>query len=203
MSPNQSTPRSRKSPEQVRTAVHQAVVDLLSDSQGADLTIPAIALRAGVNHTSIYRRWGSREALLADVVITRLEQHWPLPDTGTLRGDLTQWAAAGAASILKPEGRLLVRAVALSMPGSAQARGERAQHFQRRTHAIERIRDRAAARGENPPPLDQILDQLIAPLYLRAIFGIDPPASGYPELLVARLLGSTGSTGSTGGTLVS
>lgn len=188
----QPTPRIRKSPEQVRSAVHQAVVDLLSDPEGSDLTIPAIAQRAGVNHTSVYRRWGSREALLADVVVTRLERDWPLADTGTLRGDLTAWAEAGVASIRKPEGRLLVRAVALSMPGSAKAQGERTQHFERRIHSIERIRDRAAARGENPPPLDQILDQLIAPLYLRAIFGIDPPASGYPELLVDRLLGGSG-----------
>ncbi|WP_367139745.1 MULTISPECIES: TetR/AcrR family transcriptional regulator [Streptomyces] len=180
MSPEQPSPRIRKSPEQVRSAVHQAVIDLLSDPEGADLTIPAIAQRAGVNHTSIYRRWGSREALLADVVTTRLERDWPLKDTGSLRGDLIAWAEAGVASIRTPEGRLLIRAVALSMPSSPAAQGERAQQFQRRIAAIERIRERAAARGESPPPLEQILDQLIAPLYLRAIFGIDPPASGYP-----------------------
>ncbi|MFJ6756147.1 MULTISPECIES: TetR/AcrR family transcriptional regulator [unclassified Streptomyces] len=191
MTSKQPAPRLRKSPEQVRSAVHQAVIDLLSDPEGADLTIPAVAQRAGVNHTSVYRRWGSREALLADVVVTRLERDWPLADTGTLRGDLTAWAEAGVASIRTPEGRLLIRAVALSMPGSATAQGERAQQFERRIGAIERIRDRAAARGEVAPPLDQILDQLVAPLYLRAIFGIDPPASGYPELLVDRLLGST------------
>ncbi|MEU2157662.1 TetR/AcrR family transcriptional regulator C-terminal ligand-binding domain-containing protein [Streptomyces sp. NPDC019396] len=192
MSPNEPTPRTRRRPEEVRAAVHQAVIDLLSDPEGADLTIPAIAQRADVNHTSVYRRWGSREALLADVVITRLERDWPLVDTGTLRGDLTAWAEAGVASIRKPEGRLLVRAIALSMPGSAQAQAERAQHFERRIHAIERIRERAVSRGETPPPLEQILDQLIAPLYLRAIFGIDPPATGYPELLVERLLGNAG-----------
>lgn len=186
----QPAPRLRKSPEQVRSAVHQAVIDLLSDPDGADLTIPAVAQRAGVNHTSIYRRWGSREALLADVVVTRLERDWPLADTGTLRGDLTAWVEAGVASIRTAEGRLLIRAVALSMPAGAPAKGERAQQFERRLGAIERIRDRAAARGEIPPPLDQILDQLVAPLYLRAIFGIDPPASGYPELLVNRLLGN-------------
>lgn len=195
VSSKQPTPRIRKSPEQVRSAVHQAVIDLLSAPGGAELTIPAIAQYAGVNHTSIYRRWGSREALLADVVTTRLERDWPLHDTGTLRGDLTAWAEAGVASIRTPEGRLLVRAVALSMPSSGHTQAERAQHFQRRLHSIERIRERAAARGENPPPVEQILDQLIAPLYLRAIFGIDPPASGYPELLVDRLLGTTGAPG--------
>ncbi|MEU3921822.1 TetR/AcrR family transcriptional regulator [Streptomyces sp. NPDC029004] len=188
MTPKQPAPRTRKSPEQVRSAVHQAVIDLLSDPEGADLTIPAIAQRAGVNHTSIYRRWGSREALLADVVTTRLERDWPLKDTGSLRGDLIAWAEAGVASIRTPEGRLLVRAAALSMPSSPTAQNERTQHFQPRIHAIEHIRQRATARGENPPTLEQILDQLIAPLYLRAIFGIDPPATGYPELLVNRLL---------------
>ncbi|MER5779074.1 TetR/AcrR family transcriptional regulator [Streptomyces sp. NPDC002039] len=195
MTSNQPAPRLRKSPEQVRSAVHQAVIDLLSDPRGADLTIPAVAQRAGVNHTSVYRRWGSREALLADVVVTRLERDWPLADTGSLRGDLTAWVEAGVASIRTPEGRLLIRAVALSMPGNATAQGQRAEQFERRIGAIERIRDRAAARGEVPPPIDQILDQLVAPLYLRAIFGIDPPASGYPELLVNRLLGSTATPG--------
>ncbi|WP_328777171.1 TetR/AcrR family transcriptional regulator [Streptomyces goshikiensis] len=190
MTSKQPAQRLRKSPGQVRSAVHQAVIDLLSDPGGADLTIPAVAQRAGVNHTSIYRRWGGREALLADVVVTRLERDSPLADTGTLRGDLRAWAEAGVASIRTPEGRLLIRAVALSMPGSATAQGKRAQQFERRMAAIERIRDRATARGEVPPPLDQILDQLVAPLYLRALFGIEPPASGYPDLLVDRLLGS-------------
>ncbi|WP_406192111.1 TetR/AcrR family transcriptional regulator [Kitasatospora sp. NBC_01560] len=188
MTPKQPTERIRKSPEQVRAAVHQAVIDLLCDPQGAELGIPAIAQRAGVNHTSVYRRWGSLDALLADTVTTRLERDSPLNDTGTLRGDLLAWAQASATSIRTPEGRALVRAVILSMPNSTHAQDERAQHFQRRTHSIEQIRRRATARGENPPPLEQILDQLIAPFYLRAIFGIDPPATGYPELLVNRLL---------------
>ncbi|MEV0536359.1 TetR-like C-terminal domain-containing protein [Kitasatospora sp. NPDC050463] len=195
MTSKQPTARIRRSPEEVRAAVHQAVVDLLSDPAGEDLNIPAIAHRAGVNHTSVYRRWGSLDALLADMVTTRLERDSPLNDTGSLRGDLLAWAKASAASIRTAEGRALVRAVILSMPNSPQAQDERAQHFRRRMHSIEQIRLRATARGENPPPLEQILDQLVAPFYLRAIFGIDPPATGYPELLVDRLLGTTGAPG--------
>ncbi|CAM5575679.1 TetR family transcriptional regulator OS=Kitasatospora aureofaciens OX=1894 PE=4 SV=1 [Kitasatospora aureofaciens] len=188
----QPTDRIRRSPEQVRAAVHQAVIDLLSDPKGEDLNIPAIAQRASVNHTSIYRRWGSLDALLADMVTTRLERDSPLNDAGSLRGDLLAWAEASVASIRTPEGRALVRAVILSMPNSPQAQDVRAQHFRRRMHSIEQIRQRATARGESPPPLEQILDQLVAPFYLRAIFGIDPPATGYPEVLVDRLLGTTG-----------
>ncbi|WP_406210447.1 TetR/AcrR family transcriptional regulator C-terminal ligand-binding domain-containing protein [Kitasatospora sp. NBC_01560] len=194
MTSKQPTTRIRKSPEQVRAAVHQAVIDLLCAPDGEELNIPAVAQRAGVNHTSVYRRWGSLETLLADVVTTRLERDSPLNDTGTLRGDLLAWAEASVASIRTPEGRALVRAVILSMPtgapAQAQAQDERAQHFRRRMHSIEEIRRRATDRGENPPPLEQILDQLVAPFYLRAIFGIDPPTTGYPELLVDRLLGN-------------
>ncbi|MFJ3203669.1 TetR/AcrR family transcriptional regulator C-terminal ligand-binding domain-containing protein [Streptomyces sp. NPDC086989] len=189
MTQKQPAPRIRRSPEQVRAAVHQAVVDLLSDSAGEELNIPAIAQRAGVNHTSVYRRWGSLDALLADTVTTRLERDSPLSDTGTLRGDLIAWAEASVASMRTSEGRALVRAVVLSMPSGAQAQGERAGQFRRRMRSIEQIRERATARGEDPPPLEQILDQLIAPFYIRTIFGIDVPDTGYPQLLVDRLLG--------------
>ncbi len=98
-------------------------------------------------------------------------------------------APSSAISIRTPEGRALVRAVVLSMPHTTRTQDERAQHFRRRMHSIEQIRRRALSRGEDPPPLEQILDQLVAPFYLRAIFGIDPPATGYPEHLVHRLLG--------------
>ncbi|MDH6543498.1 TetR/AcrR family transcriptional regulator C-terminal ligand-binding domain-containing protein [Streptomyces lavendulae] len=192
MTEKEPAPRTRRSPEQVRAAVHQAVVDLLSAPEGEDLNIPAIAQRAGVNHTSVYRRWGSLDALLADMVTTRLERDSPLNDTGSLRGDLIAWAEASVASMSTPQGRALVRAVILSMPSSVQAQGDRAGQFRRRMRSIEQIRERAIARGEDPPPLEEILDQLIAPFYIRTIFGIDVPASGYPQLLVDRLLGGAG-----------
>ncbi|MFE2926099.1 TetR-like C-terminal domain-containing protein [Streptomyces goshikiensis] len=192
MTQKQPAPRLRRSPEQVRAAVHQAVVDLLSEPDGEDLNIPAIAQRAGVNHTSVYRRWGTLDTLLADTVTTRLERDSPLNDTGSLRGDLTAWAEASVASLHTPEGRALVRAVILSMPSSAQPPAERARQFQRRMRSIEQIRERATARGEDPPPLEQILDQLVAPFYIRTIFGIGLPDTGYPQLLVDRLLGSAG-----------
>ena len=73
----------------VRAKVHQAVLDLLTERGTAELSIPVVAQRAGVNPTSIYRRWRTREGLLADVAMSRLERDLPLPDTGSLRGDLT------------------------------------------------------------------------------------------------------------------
>ncbi|MEW2272652.1 TetR family transcriptional regulator [Streptomyces sp. SID685] len=164
---------------------------MLSDPEVEVLTIPAVAQRAGVNHTSIYRRWGNRDALLADVAVTQLEEHWPLPDTGSLRGDLLAWAEAGESSLTTPRGQLVMRALALSMPRGPQSGAGRAQLFAGRIHAIEELRARAIRRGENPPAMGQILDQILAPLYFRAILGLPPESDDYPQILVGRLLGSS------------
>lgn len=52
-----------------RATARAFVLGLLSgvERDAAQLTIPAVAERAGVNPTTIYRRWGTLQALLAEV----------------------------------------------------------------------------------------------------------------------------------------
>jgi AcrR family transcriptional regulator len=172
----------------VRARVHQAVLDLLAERGTAELSIPVVAQRAGVNPTSIYRRWRTREGLLADVAMSRLERDLPLPDTGSLRGDLTAWAASAAADLARPEGRLFLLALITSIPRTPQAQAERDQHLQRRIRAIRHVTDRAARRGENPPDPATIADAILGPLYRRALWGTLPADPAYPSSLVDRLL---------------
>ena len=173
----------------VRAKVHRAALDLLAERGTADLSIPVIAQRAGVNPTSIYRRWRTREGLLADMAMSHLERDLPLPDTGTLRGDLTAWAASAAADLARPEGRLFLLALITSIPTTPEAQAERDQHLQRRIRAIRQVTDRAAGRGENPPDPATIADTILGPLYRRALWGTLPADPAYPGSLVDRLLG--------------
>src|ERR671934_2008698 len=46
-----------------------------------------IAPRAGVGKATVYRRWSSKETLVAEA-LERLMSAVPVPDTGTTRGDL-------------------------------------------------------------------------------------------------------------------
>jgi AcrR family transcriptional regulator len=172
----------------VRDKVHQAVADLLAERGTAELSIPAVASRAGVNPTSIYRRWHTREGLLADVAMTWLERDHPFPDTGSLRGDLTAWANAAAADLAQPEGRLFLLALITSIPGTPEAQAERNQHLQRRIHDLTQFVDRAADRGENPPDPGTVADAILGPLYLRALWDTLPADPAYPRSLVERLL---------------
>ena len=172
----------------VRAKVHQAVLDLLAERGTADLSIPVVAQRAGVNPTSIYRRWRTREGLLADMAMSRLERDLPLPDTGSLHGDLTAWAASAAADLSRPEGRLFLLALITSIPSTPEAKAERDQHLQRRIQAIRLVTDRAADRGENPPDPATIADTVLGPLYRRALWDTLPADPAYPSSLVDRLL---------------
>jgi AcrR family transcriptional regulator len=172
----------------VRVKVHQAVLDLLAERGTAELSIPVVAQRAGVNPTSIYRRWRTREGLLADVAMSRLERDLPLPDTGSLRGDLIAWAASAAADLARPEGRLFLLALITSIPSTPEAQAERDQHLQRRIRAIQQVTDRAAGRAESPPDPGTIADTVLGPLYRRALWGTLPADPAYANSLVDRLL---------------
>jgi AcrR family transcriptional regulator len=172
----------------VRAAVHQAVTDLVGERGYGEFTVGDVAARAGVADTSVYRRWGTLEALLTDVVLTRLNARSPMPDTGSLAGDLHAYAAQVAREITGPDGLAVLRlTVALSNRGE---RGQRARDdfLAERTRFVQVMLDRAAERGEHPPDVLGVLDHIMAPMYIRVLFGAGPLTPDYIAGLVDRLL---------------
>jgi len=171
----------------VGAQVHQAVTGLISERGYGHFTVGEVAARAGVADSSIYRRWGSLEALLTDVALTRLNAQSPMPDTGSLDGDLRTYAANVAREITGPDGLLLVRlAVALS---STDQQGVQARDDLRdeRTRQLQSMLDRSRERGEPAPDALDVLDHILAPMYIRVLFGMAlPPA--YVDGLVDRML---------------
>src|SRR6185437_10754623 len=94
----------------IRQQVHWAVIDLLLDRSADELSIPLVADRSGVHQATIYRRWGSIPVLLSDVAAAGPARTSPLPDTGTLRGDLDVYATGVADALAGPLGVLMLRA---------------------------------------------------------------------------------------------
>jgi len=166
-------------------------VELLSKGDLSDLSIPAVADLAQVSPSSIYRRWRTREGLLADVAVAWLERDLPLPDTGTLRGDLTAWAAGAAARLGGPEGRVFLLALLGSWPPSGAEEPERRSHLQRRVQGLTDLLGRAAERGEDPPGAGFVAEHVLGPIYFRSMWGILPPGPEYPESLVDHVLAAT------------
>ncbi|MER5278224.1 TetR/AcrR family transcriptional regulator [Streptomyces sp. NPDC002809] len=172
----------------VGAEVHRAVTELIGERGYGNFTVGEVAARAGVADSSIYRRWGSLETLLTDVALTRLNARSPMPDTGSLAGDLRTYAAGVAREITGPDGLMVVRlAVALSSNGE---QGMRASDDLRaeRIRQLQLMLDRARERGEDAPDALDVLDHVLAPMYIRTLFGMGPLAPDYVDGLVDRLL---------------
>src|ERR1700689_682516 len=77
----------------IRQSVIEATMAVLRDRGWDRFSIAEVASRAGVHETSIYRRWGTRERLATDALPAPGAKALPVPDTGSLRGDLAGFAA--------------------------------------------------------------------------------------------------------------
>lgn len=129
-----------------------------------------IAERAEVNPTSLYRRWGDASVLATEVAIERLMREAPIPDTGSLRGDLLAWALNAARSLSNRKGVALLRILAAGVQSGDKQPRERLAALAPRGQEIVTMLDRAQARGERAPTLGDVLDLVMAPIYFRVLF---------------------------------
>jgi AcrR family transcriptional regulator len=90
-------------------AIIDAALDLFAESGAGGLCIEAVAARAGVGKSTIYRRWPGKEDLLVDALAT-LKTPLPEPSGGSARDDLVALLRVMRADLADPR---LVRASAL------------------------------------------------------------------------------------------
>lgn len=93
-------PRDPQLDAQVLTAAQELLV---SDGYEAT-TIAAVARKAGVVTTSIYRRWPGKRALIEDAVFALDTGNHPVP-TGDLRADLLAWTRLFLTAATHPAAR--------------------------------------------------------------------------------------------------
>ncbi len=159
----------------VRESVLEAVLQVVAE-QGADaVSIGEIARRAGVHETSIYRRWRTKERLVLDALLGYSEEQLPIPDTGTLRDDLVDFATSIVNYLASPLGQTVVRSMAVADDDVTSA-ATRAQFWQSRLDLARVVIDRAVSRGELPDDTDPAIaiELLIAPLHFRALLTRQP-----------------------------
>jgi AcrR family transcriptional regulator len=153
------------------------------------VTISGIAKRAGVHATSIQRRWGSRESVMLDALLTYSEEKLPIPDTGALRDDLIAFGRSIAAYLATPLGETVTLAMAAVEDDPALA-ANRTQFWESRYDIARVIVDRAIDRREMASDSDPqlALELLVAPLHFRKLLTRQPIDDSFVEHLVDALL---------------
>jgi AcrR family transcriptional regulator len=156
----------------VRREVLATTLDLLLEEGLDATTIPAIAERSGVHHTSIYRRWKDRAALIREAALSAVDAAAPVPDTGNLRSDLIAGLDDVRQLLRSPLGTVLLD-VARSRDDDLDEL--RQTYWRARLDQCSAIVERAIARGELPAGTDHrlVFELLIGPIHARTLLSPD------------------------------
>ena len=197
--------RGRPRDRAVDQRVLSAAWGLLHAGGYAALNMDDVAERAGVAKTTLYRRWPTKDHLAVAVAAEMLGEV-PIPDTGDLRHDLTEFVAVlaeslnrvrmaghsggGASAGLAAE---LVAAAARHPDIGAMVRAGYAQRRELARARLQRACDTEGLRRD----LDQavLIDQLAGPVYYRILITGAPVGSEYAEHLVDAVLDGAFGTG--------
>jgi AcrR family transcriptional regulator len=154
-----------------RDAVLAAIREMLAETD-TELTIPAVAQRSGVHATTIYRRWLTIESLLLEVVVGDVRASSPIPATGDLRADLTDYVGRLLTSLRGPHALGMLRAL-LAAAGTAASADEVFGVVQPRVDDFQTMLDAA---GVTTVDGLRLIEIVIAPAYFWAQLGtpLDP-----------------------------
>ena len=172
----------------ITAAIRNAVMNELAEVGYGRLSIEAVARRAGVGKTAVYRRWGNKLEMVLEIVSDVAGRSVPLPDTGSFAGDLQL--------LMMIVSRALQHRIASQIIPDLMAEASRnpqiAETLQRalRTHQTavgDKLVGQAVARGELPAGADPELavDLILGPLYWRLAVARGPIDDEHLEKLIA------------------
>ncbi|MEL6984889.1 MAG: TetR/AcrR family transcriptional regulator [Actinomycetota bacterium] len=155
----------------VRNAVLQATIDLVSEVGYDEATIDGIAARAEVHKTTIYRRWSTKSALVAAAASAASDAEIPIPDTGSLAGDLQALARSVAVNLGSNGGGRRSRSIVASAIASDQLADDMRDFWAERFQLASAVVERAVERGELQADVDPglLIETLIGPLWIRLL----------------------------------
>jgi AcrR family transcriptional regulator len=187
-------PRSEKS----QRAILAAAGELLHERPLSEISMDAVAERAGASKATIYRWWPSKELLALDAVFSEWASPRPAEiDEGTLRDDLRAlilpWVRRLGSA---PFGRV-VAALTVELHSDPSFREAYHSHFVEPRRAPGRAAfERAANRGEIAADTDVelALDLLYGPIYHRLLNLHAPLDERFAGAVVESVLSALGSS---------
>ncbi|TDD17077.1 TetR/AcrR family transcriptional regulator [Nonomuraea diastatica] len=182
---------------QITSAISEAVLDELAERGYGRLSMEAVARRAGVGKSALYRRWPRKQDMVLAVLSQMSVPLAEFPDTGSLRGDLIAGLAAIRDWLTHPRFVLILpdlTAEAARNPVLAEAIQDTIGTPRRQLGSA--ALHRAVERGELPADLnlELALDLLAAPIHWRLNVRQAPIEPGYLEALADHLMRALGAT---------
>jgi AcrR family transcriptional regulator len=165
--PCRGRPRSELSHE----AILDAVIALLEAEGYGALTIEGVARQAGVGKQTIYRWWKCKAELVLEAYAKHAASKIPVPDRGSVRGDLEAFLAAGFKRLTEISGPIMRGLMADAVHDEEFREVLMTAFLGRRRDAMKEILQRGVARGETEPgaDLDFACDLIFGPMWYRLL----------------------------------
>jgi AcrR family transcriptional regulator len=184
----EGTRRGRPRLESTDRAIYAAAAALITERGYDGFSMAAVAERAGVAKTTVYRRWPSRSHLILETLTSVMRV--PIFDSGDVHADMVAFARTMAASMRTPGARRLMTEIGLASsqwPDLSEAM-ERLYHERRAVvkHTLQRAQAAGELRASADP--DLLIDQISGALHYRLLLRGEGPSDAYAERLVDSIL---------------
>ncbi|GAA3677094.1 TetR/AcrR family transcriptional regulator [Nonomuraea antimicrobica] len=184
-------PNPARRSEQSRQAIFKATRELISEVGYANVSIEAIAARAGAGKQTIYRWWRSKAAVVFDSFLALSEagrqEEMMLPDTGDIEADLKLVMRATVTEFADPDFEAPIRALNAEIINDPDLAAQYREKLAGPVEEAKKARLCSAQRAGQiaaDADLDLVLELLYAPLYQRWLHRSGPLTPEYADALV-------------------
>jgi AcrR family transcriptional regulator len=182
------SPLGRPRSTEADDAIAQAALALLAESGFDGVTVEAVAARAGVARSTVYRRFPGKPELLVTVLQHACQAPVDDADTGSVVEDLLVVAQGLRHSLQSTElGRAIPSVIAAAARHPEVAEAHRTFVASRRKVSLAAVR-RGIDRGEIDPEVDPdtLLDLVVGPVFHRQFVSRRPITDAWLRQIVTR-----------------
>lgn len=186
--PNQAvtvrTPGRPRS-QTARKAILKSTLQLLQKTGFTDLSIEAIAARAGVGKATVYRWWPNKAELVMEAFVFAVEAQLRIPTSGSVEKVIREQMKRWTQIFDSPLGRVIAAVIGAGQSDPAMLEAFQHQYVEPRRREARKLLHEAMRTGEIRSNLDPdtILDILYGPLYIRLLLQHAKLSSDLPDLV--------------------
>jgi AcrR family transcriptional regulator len=180
--PRRGRPRSPESQKKILAAT----AELLSEGGFQTVTMEAVAARAGVAKTTLYRWWPNRAALALDCVSARMTPITPAPRAGSYRKRFQRQLKATIRLLNGRQGQSILALIGAKQTDPSLGHAYSEQIARPRRARTRKMAQQAIQAGELAPCTDPdlFLDAIYGPLYYRKVVSGEPVTDDFINRIV-------------------
>jgi AcrR family transcriptional regulator len=166
--------RGRPRSDAVHRRILEAAREQLTERSFAHFRLEHVAARAGVGKTTIYRHWGTKEALAQELLAELAGPHIEVSETGNTHDEMLAAVLNPMRAVTETPFGPVIRALLSQIAVNPTLGDEfRATVVHARRQEIAKVIARGIERGDLRPDADASIatELLVGPVYFRLIFG--------------------------------